>query len=156
MDLCTLYIPLTPFSDLERLEAQERQAACDAAATDVEQYDAERGRGREEGRRAPDVVITLPFRITLMLLPREDLGFKLITATGVLIDPERPNGGPENREDGGKNEEENFDGKEVQVDQVHELELSLVGAQLVGATDVYCSICSAWMDRHLGLVPGCC
>lgn len=36
-----------------------------AAAMDVEQSEEEERRGRKKGKRAPDVVITLPSRITL-------------------------------------------------------------------------------------------
>lgn len=122
---------------------------------DIEQYDAGKWRGRGEEGGAPDVVITLPSRITLNLLPREDPGYKFITATGVLVDPERPGPSPKNRQDGGKGEGSGGR-KDLVVDQVLELELSLVSGQLVGSTDVYCSVCSAWMDQFLGLVPGCC
>jgi len=155
VNLCTLYIPLTPSSESQRQQAREGQDTSGAAAMEAEQYDAGKGRGRGKGSRAPDVVISLPSRITLKLIPREGPGYKFTTATGVLVDTERPDFDPENRQDGRKGEEASG-GEKLEVDRVFELELSLVGGQLVGSTDVYCSVCSAWMDRFLGLLPGCC
>ena len=144
--LCTLYIPPAPSSELRRREAQEKQATPGAAAMGVEQCSGEGRRGRE--KETTDVIIALPFRIMLMLLPRVDLGYKLIAATGWLVHSGRPDFNPENGEDGGKGE--GSGGRnELKVDQALDLELSLVSGQLVGAIDVCCSVSSAWTDRHL-------